>query len=98
LEIELALAEHPKVREVCVQAIPLADQRMTLTAWVAPKTPDDAREALAQELKDYAKQQLLPHKYPRTIHFVDALPKTGTDKIDRQALRARAQASVETAA
>ncbi|MEM8855151.1 MAG: benzoate-CoA ligase family protein, partial [Pseudomonadota bacterium] len=29
LEIELALAEHPKVREVCVQAIPLADQRMT---------------------------------------------------------------------
>ena len=30
LEIEMALAEHPKVREVCVQALPLADKRMTL--------------------------------------------------------------------
>ncbi len=90
LEIELALAEHPKVREICVQAVPLADQRMTLTAWVTPKSQTDAGDGLARELKDFAKAQLLPHKYPRTIHFLDHLPKTGTDKIDRQALRALA--------
>ncbi len=90
LEIELALAEHPKVREVCVQALPMADQRMTLTAWVTPKDRGDAGEALARELKDFAKTTLLPHKYPRDVVFLDTLPKTGTDKIDRQALRARA--------
>lgn len=98
LEIELALAEHPKVREICVQAVPLADQRMTLTAWVTPKSKADAGEGLARELKDFAKAQLLPHKYPRTIHFLDHLPKTGTDKIDRQALRALALDRIGSAA
>lgn len=95
LEIELALAEHPKVREVCVQALPMADQRMTLTAWVTPKSHGDANDALARELKDFAKATLLPHKYPRQIVFLDALPKTGTDKIDRQALRAAALAGAQ---
>jgi acetyl-CoA synthetase len=37
-------------------------------------------------LQDYVKTALLPYKYPRSISFVDALPKTGTGKIDRQAL------------
>ena len=43
-----------------------------------------------QELKTWVKGRLLPHKYPREILFLDALPKTGTDKIDRQALKRRA--------
>jgi acyl-coenzyme A synthetase/AMP-(fatty) acid ligase len=30
----------------------------------------------------------VPFKYPRTIEYRDELPKTGTDKIDRQQLRA----------
>jgi acyl-coenzyme A synthetase/AMP-(fatty) acid ligase len=32
---------------------------------------------------------LLPYKYPRDILFVDDLPKTGTGKIDRQAVLRR---------
>jgi acetyl-CoA synthetase len=39
-------------------------------------------------LQDYVKQRLVPYKYPRIIEFRDDLPKTGTGKIDRQALRA----------
>jgi acyl-coenzyme A synthetase/AMP-(fatty) acid ligase len=31
----------------------------------------------------------LPFKYPRAIEYLDTLPKTGTGKIDRQALKAR---------
>jgi 2-aminobenzoate-CoA ligase len=38
------------------------------------------------------KQKLLPHKYPRSIEFLDALPKTGTGKIDRQALLQQSKA------
>jgi acyl-coenzyme A synthetase/AMP-(fatty) acid ligase len=37
-------------------------------------------------LQDYVKAKLLPYKYPREVRFVDELPKTGTGKIDRQAL------------
>jgi len=86
LEIELVLNEHPKVHESCVQAVELADRRLTITAWVTPLAGVSGDDALARELKDFAKQQLLPHKYPREIVFLEALPKTGTDKIDRQAL------------
>ena len=37
-------------------------------------------------LQDFVKARLLPYKYPREITFLDELPKTGTGKIDRQAL------------
>jgi benzoate-CoA ligase family protein len=87
LEIELALNEHPQVAESCVQAIEMADQRLTLKAWISVAGEKPADEALSRTLKDYCKQVLLPHKYPRQIIFVKGLPKTGTDKIDRQALR-----------
>ena len=85
MEIEWALNEHPLVREACVLAIPLPDGRMTLKAWVAAKTPGE--DTLRRELVRHAKAVLLPHKYPRQITFLPALPKTGTDKIDRQALK-----------
>jgi acyl-coenzyme A synthetase/AMP-(fatty) acid ligase len=35
------------------------------------------------------KKTLLPYKYPRIVEFLPELPKTGTDKIDRQALARR---------
>jgi acyl-coenzyme A synthetase/AMP-(fatty) acid ligase len=37
-------------------------------------------------LQDFVKEKLLPYKYPREIRFIDELPKTGTGKIDRQAV------------
>jgi acyl-coenzyme A synthetase/AMP-(fatty) acid ligase len=37
-------------------------------------------------LQDFVKTKLLPYKYPREVRFVEELPKTGTGKIDRQAL------------
>jgi acetyl-CoA synthetase len=87
LEIELTLNEHPKVKECCVQAIELEDQRLTIKAWVSPAAGQLGDAELTKELQAYAKTKLLPHKYPREIAYLDSLPKTGTDKIDRQALR-----------
>ena len=87
LEIELILNEHPKVDTSCVQALEEPDKSLTLIAWVAPKSGVAANSALARELQDYAKRALLPHKYPRKIVFLEELPKTGTDKIDRQRLK-----------
>jgi acetyl-CoA synthetase len=39
-----------------------------------------------RKLQDYVKAKLLPYKYPREVLFIEELPKTGTGKIDRQAL------------
>lgn len=87
LEVELCLAEHEAVREVAVVALPLADGRMTLKAFVVAADPAADRAALTAALQDYVKKALLPHKYPRIVAFLPELPKTGTGKIDRQALR-----------
>jgi benzoate-CoA ligase family protein len=86
LEVELCLAEHPEVRECAVFAVELPDRRMTLKAMVVMNSGGfDATEA-TRMLQDYVKAKLLPYKYPREIRFLDQLPKTGTGKIDRQAL------------
>ena len=44
------------------------------------------RTTSTKKLQDYVKAKLLPYKYPREIRFIEELPKTGTGKIDRQAL------------
>jgi acetyl-CoA synthetase len=44
-------------------------------------------DAITQRLQDYVKTKLVPYKYPRIVEFCGDLPKTGTGKIDRQALR-----------
>ncbi len=86
LEVELCLAEHPEVRECAVFAVELSDRRMTLKAVVVMNSRAfDATEA-TKMLQDFVKAKLLPYKYPREIRFIDELPKTGTGKIDRQAL------------
>lgn len=86
LEVELCLAEHPDIRECAVYAQELPDRRMTLKAVVVMNTPGMAGAVVTRGLQDYVKGKLLPYKYPREIRFVDELPKTGTGKIDRQAL------------
>jgi benzoate-CoA ligase family protein len=86
LEVELCLAEHPEVRECAVFAAELPDRRMTLKAIVVMNSSAfDAGDA-TKRLQDYVKAKLLPYKYPREVRFVQELPKTGTGKIDRQAL------------
>jgi acetyl-CoA synthetase len=86
LEVELCLADHPDIRECAVFAAELPDRRMTLKAVVVMNNRSaDQREA-TRRLQDYVKGKLLPYKYPREVIFIDELPKTGTGKIDRQAL------------
>lgn len=86
LEVELCLADHPDVRECAVMAVELPDRRMTLTAAVVMNATAFDEAETAKALQDYVKGKLLPYKYPRQIAFLDELPKTGTGKIDRQAL------------
>jgi acetyl-CoA synthetase len=86
LEVELCLADHPDVRECAVIAAELPDRRMTLRAMVVMNAVPTDSAAATKALQDYVKAKLLPYKYPREILFADDLPKTGTGKIDRQAV------------
>ena len=87
LEIELCLADHPVVKECAVLGVELPDKLMTTRAFVVATEGHAQGDALTQELKAYAQSNLLPHKYARSVVYLDALPKTGSGKIDRQALR-----------
>ena len=86
LEIERCLNEHEDVRECAVMAHRLADGRTTLRAVVVLTPGRDAGEARTTALQDHVRGALMPFKYPRIVDYRDALPKTGTGKIDRQAL------------
>jgi benzoate-CoA ligase family protein len=86
LEVELCLADHPDVRECAVFAAELPDRRMTLKAVVVMNDRAHDESSTTRKLQDYVKARLLPYKYPREVVYVDELPKTGTGKIDRQAL------------
>jgi benzoate-CoA ligase family protein len=86
LEVELCLADHPDVRECAVFAAELPDRRMTLKAVVVMNSRAFDQSEATKRLQDYVKAKLLPYKYPREVRFIEELPKTGTGKIDRQAL------------
>ncbi len=86
LEVERCLNEHPDVHECAVLAHQLPDRRMTLRAVVRLRAGNADDEAQSELLRAFVKSRLAPFKYPRIVEYVDELPKTGTGKIDRQAL------------
>jgi acetyl-CoA synthetase len=88
LEVERCLAEHPGVRECAVLAVDDEHRLKTLAAFVVLEAMPDDAAAATSALQRYVKSRLTPYKYPRIVRYLDALPKTGTGKVDRQALRA----------
>src|SRR5262249_60586374 len=92
IEVQRCLLDHPQVRECVVVPAELPDKRMALKAFVVPIAPVHDSKAAARALQEHAKLRLVPYKYPRFVTFLPELPKTGTGKIDRQALLSGAAA------
>ncbi|MCB8840286.1 benzoate-CoA ligase family protein [Aurantimonas sp. VKM B-3413] len=90
-EVEAALLAHPDVMEAGVVGAPDPDRGRIVKAYVVLAEGHEASPALAEALQEHVKQELAPYKYPRSIVFVDALPKTGSGKLQRFALRQKAQ-------
>jgi 2-aminobenzoate-CoA ligase len=86
-EVEAALLSHPAVVECGVVAAPDEARGMIVKAYVIVASGVAADEALAIALQDHVKREIAPYKYPRAIEFVEHLPKTGTGKLQRFALR-----------
>jgi acyl-CoA synthetase (AMP-forming)/AMP-acid ligase II len=83
-EVENALYEHPAVLETAV--IGAADERWgeIVKAVVVLKA---GAKASAAELIEHCQARLARFKCPRAVEFIDALPRTGTGKIYKKALR-----------
>ncbi|GAA4050242.1 acyl-CoA synthetase [Streptomyces shaanxiensis] len=84
-EIENALLEHPGVREAAVTGEPDADLGERIVAWVVPEDPQSPPPA--EELADHVARRLAPHKRPRVVHHLSALPRNDMGKIMKRALR-----------
>jgi malonyl-CoA/methylmalonyl-CoA synthetase len=81
-EIEVALLDHPAVREAAVTAAPDDDLGERIVAWVVAE--GDAPEV--RELIDHVASELAPHKRPREVHFLDELPRNAMGKVVKQRL------------
>ena len=86
-EVEAALLSHASVAECAVVGLPDATRGAIVQAHVVLNKGTPADEATIKSLQDHAKAQIAPYKYPRSIKFIDALPKTATGKILRYQLK-----------
>jgi fatty-acyl-CoA synthase len=82
-EVEDALYAHGAVAEVAVVGLPHERWIEAIAAVVVP-----AREVDAAELIAFSKQRLAAHKVPKSVHFVDELPKNASGKLLKRELRA----------
>jgi 2-aminobenzoate-CoA ligase len=86
-EVEAALLAHAHVRECAVIGAPDADRGQIVEAHVVLVEGIAADELTRKILQDHVKAVIAPYKYPRSVKFIDALPKTQTGKIQRFRLR-----------
>lgn len=84
-EVEEALDRHPEVREVAVIGIPHPDWGEAIHAVVVPNASSLSESAL----KAFADDRLADYKKPKSVEFVDEIPKTPYGKQDKVALRDR---------
>jgi acyl-CoA synthetase (AMP-forming)/AMP-acid ligase II len=83
-EVEYVLHEHPAVLECAVAGIPDKQWGESVKAFVVRKPGQTATEL---ELTEFVRARLAHYKTPRSIDFLDELPKTGTGKIYKKGLR-----------
>ena len=88
IEVEKTLYRHPTVMEAAVVARPDEKWGETVCAFVALRS--DAEEVGAEDLIAFCRERMAHFKVPRTVVFT-TLPKTSTGKVQKFALRQRAE-------
>jgi malonyl-CoA/methylmalonyl-CoA synthetase len=84
-EIENVLAEHPGVVEVAVTGEPDEDLGERIVAWVVAGEPAPEPD----DLVGLVARQLAPHKRPRVVRFLEALPRNEMGKVLKRELTAQ---------
>jgi len=83
-EVEAALLEHPAVAEAAVTGEPDDRLGQRIVAWVVLRAEMPA--PTPRDLEDHVAVLLAPDKRPRTVRFVEALPRNEMGKVRKTAL------------
>lgn len=84
IEVEDVIYQHPKILEAAVIGVPDAYRGETIKAIVSLKTGASLTE---EELIEYCKERLANYKVPRSVDFLEELPKTAVGKILKRKLK-----------
>ncbi|ASY64082.1 Acetyl-coenzyme A synthetase [Sinorhizobium sojae CCBAU 05684] len=88
-EIEDCLVGHPDVQMAAAVGRPDPIRTEIVKAYVVLRPGVAAGEGTAADIREWVKNRLSMHEYPREIEFVDSLPLTTSGKVIRQLLRER---------
>ena len=83
-EVEAALSEHRGVADVVVVGLPDPEWGRRVHAIIEPCDPDSP--PAVEEIRSFAKEHLAPYKVPKTVEFVDPIPRSAATKVNRAQL------------
>jgi acyl-CoA synthetase (AMP-forming)/AMP-acid ligase II len=84
-EIEAALEQHPNIYDAAVFGVPSEEWGESVHAVVVVEPPGSLSDG---EVMAHAREHLAGYKVPRSVSFMDELPRTGSGKILKRELRA----------
>ena len=86
-EVEEVVLKHSAVSECAVVGVTDEERGQIVKAFIVLKAGEQANDALLKDIQTFVKNTIAPYKYPRSIEFIQALPKTETGKLQRYKLR-----------
>jgi crotonobetaine/carnitine-CoA ligase len=87
-EVELAISQHPAILEVAVVPYPSELGEDDVLAFIVRRGNATIKE---QELIVFCEERMARFMVPRYLCFIDALPKTPSEKIEKYKLRRQAE-------
>jgi long-chain acyl-CoA synthetase len=87
-EVEAALIGHPAILDVAVFGIPDEDWGEQVKAVVQLIKPEEASKKLTSQILAFTQERLAKFKCPKTIDYVDSLPRDPNGKLYKRKLRA----------
>jgi len=90
-EIEEFLYRHPKIQDVQVFGVPDPRYGEEICAWIRVRSGE---VLMAEDVREFCRDQIAHYKVPRHIRFVDEFPMTVTGKIQKFIMRERMTAEL----
>ncbi len=79
--------QHPKVQDAAVFGVPNEEWGEEVKAVLEPVAAVEAGEPLAQEVLGFCQDKLARYKLPRSIEFIDEMPRGPNGKLYKRQLR-----------